>query len=475
MTEHSPTAPDPIILDLSVDNHEAPMEIESYCMNCEKNGITRLLLTRIPHFREIVLMAFECPHCGFRNSEVQSATITQELGEKQTCRIDSKEDMNRQVVKSESATVRIEEADFEIPAGTQRGVLTTIEGMVAKAIEGLEGNQPQRKLIDETLYNQIETVLATLKTYTSGQKPFTFIVDDPAGNSYIESLTAPDPDPKIKIERYTRTPEQDEALGISAQAAETKKDGEDDDSDSDAPDVMVFKGVCSRCHAPSDTNMSIIDIPHFKEVVIMATNCDSCGYKSNEVKGGSGISPLGQKITLKVQDVDDLSRDILKSETCGLSIPEVDLELRSGTLGGRFTTVEGLLTQIYEELESRTPFLHGDSGDQTRRSAFQKFLGKLKKVLNMEVEWTLVLDDPLGNSYLQNPYAPDADPNMTIESYERTWEQNEFLGLNDLVLENYEGHADDDKEKHEADAHEHERHEEEEEDDDEEGGEGVAS
>lgn len=26
---------------------------------------------------------------------------------------------------------------------------------------------------------------------------------------------------------------------------------------------------------------------------------------------------------------------------------------------------------------------------------------------------------------------------MTIEHYERTWEQNEFLGLNDMVLDNY--------------------------------------
>ena len=28
------------------------------------------------------------------------------------------------------------------------------------------------------------------------------------------------------------------------------------------------------------------DIPHFKEMIIMATDCDACGYKSNEVKAG---------------------------------------------------------------------------------------------------------------------------------------------------------------------------------------------
>jgi zinc finger protein len=29
-----------------------------------------------------------------------------------------------------------------------------------------------------------------------------------------------------------------------------------------------------------------------------------------------------------------------------MSIPEIDLELQQGTLGGRFTTVEGILQQV---------------------------------------------------------------------------------------------------------------------------------
>ena len=39
-------------------------EIESMCINCEQNGTTRLLLTKIPFFREVILMSFSCPHCG---------------------------------------------------------------------------------------------------------------------------------------------------------------------------------------------------------------------------------------------------------------------------------------------------------------------------------------------------------------------------------------------------------------------------
>ena len=65
------------------------------------------------------------------------------------------------------------------------------------------------------------------------------------------------------------------------------------------------------------------EIPHFKEVVIMATLCDSCGHKTNEVKSGGGIEPTGKKMTLIVQGhidpaqtEEDLSRDILKVGIC---------------------------------------------------------------------------------------------------------------------------------------------------------------
>ena len=56
---------------------------------------------------------------------------------------------------------------------------------------------------------------------------------------------------------------------------------------------------------------------------------------------------------------------------------------------------------------------------------------------NAERPFTLIIDDPLSNSYVQNLYAPDPDPNMTIETYERTWLQNEELGLNDMKVEGY--------------------------------------
>lgn len=63
-----------------------------------------------------------------------------------------------------------------------------------------------------------------------------------------------------------------------------------------------------------------------------------------------------------------------------MTIPEIDLVLTHGTLGGRFTTVEGILEQIYEELGEKA-FMAGDSADADDRFKLEEFLASLKQVL----------------------------------------------------------------------------------------------
>ncbi|KAI7901423.1 ZPR1 zinc-finger domain-containing protein [Cokeromyces recurvatus] len=437
---------EPIFVDLS---ESKPAEIESLCMKCEQMGVTRILLSKIPHFKEVIIMAFECPHCGFRNNELQSAGSFNERGHTITLSILNKEDLNRQLVKSDYCSVKFVELDIEIPANNRRGLLTTVEGLVSNAIDDLSAAQPIRKATDEAVYNKIEEILAKMNSYKEGA-PFTLVLDDPSGNSYAENKCLPAQDPQIKVRWYIRTPEQQEFLGLQPNQEQTPAEQAADAlqhraptvsemvNEEGVPEIMSFPANCPSCNAPCSTNMHVMEIPHFKEVVIMATNCEHCGYKSNEVKAGGAISEKGKRITLNVTDPEDLSRDILKSETCGLSIPEINLELTPGTLGGRFTTVEGLLRQVHDELLERAPFIQGDSGTEESKEKWTKFLNNLMAVAEGKMmPVTLIIDDPLSNSYLQNLYAPDPDPEMTIEEYERSWEVNEDLGLNDMKLENY--------------------------------------
>ncbi|CAI5930744.1 unnamed protein product [Closterium sp. NIES-64] len=577
-------------------------EIESLCMRCHEQGTTRLLLTRVPHFRELVIMAFECPHCNESNNEVQFAGSLQPAGVRFSLSvpvsaegaaeetIDSHEAlMNRQVVKSDSATIRIPEIDFEIPPESQRGTLTTVEGVLTRAHDGLGALQAERRAADAAVAAAIDEFLAKLKSCIDGSRAFTLVLDDPSGNSYVENPRAPEPDPILKVEHYERTAEQNEKLGFLAAPAGAGEDGEAGEGSGggaagdptklphgsvgaelayraiaggnnadlasnallcgySAPEeVMVFPATCSACGASgpasgaegsaksgaaSDpasggssgatgdggeedgekvdaegkaeggaeggaegeaahvdevcvTRMFATRIPYFKDVILMATSCDACGYKNSELKAAGGVAPKGRKITLTVRNQKDLSRDIIKAESAAVYIPEIELELGAGTLGGRVTTVEGLVTEIADSLKRIRPFEIGDSAPEWQRSKWQDLDKQLRALAAGEpvsvkrnragagasgagnenesgakrksenekgesgegggveeaegeemeelTEWHLVLDDALANSFVSFVGERlEDDGQVQVEEYVRSWEQDEELGLHDM-------------------------------------------
>lgn len=161
----------------------------------------------------------------------------------------------------------------------------------------------------------------------------------------------------------------------------------------------------------------------------MAFSCDICGYKNTEIKTGGGIGPKARKMTFNIQKEEDMNRDIFKSDTCTLEIPEVELVLEPGTLGSLYTTVEGMLTKIHDQLEKDNPFKVGDSAEGR---TFKEFLVKVDALKDGSKPFTLILDDPLANQFMYNPLAPEDDPQIEIVEYERTEEQNEELGLNQM-------------------------------------------
>lgn len=518
------------------DQDQPVQEIESFCMQCHELGTTRLLLTFIPYFREVIIASFYCDHCGNRNNEIQSAGMIQPKGCIYTIHVTSVSDLNRQVVKSEHATITVPEIQLTIP--NKRGQLTTIEGILSDTLRDLEMDQPLRKHMQPEVYEKIEEICARLRSVVGEEKadeqeggtqqsstddqpsqglsskgpvgnsrqtsdknddsrqflPITFKIDDPTGNSFVEFTGSIEgkgmSDVKWSKRDYPRTKEQNTELGLGINQEEAssandtreagtgaQKGGSSDsnvesreqkrskgqdgeavpmaskaaaidatgigggfsksqgETEFDNEEVFTFPGTCSSCSATLETNMKKVNIPYFKDILIMSTNCDSCGYRDNEVKSGSAIPPRGRKLTLRVEDAEDLSRDILKSESAGLSIPDIDLHLAPGTLGGRFTTLEGLLQQVYDELSERV-LMRGDSSIQ--RENLEGFLGKLKGVMSAQIcPYTVILDDPLADSYIQNPYAPDKDEQLEEVEYERTWDQNEDLGLNDIKVEDY--------------------------------------
>lgn len=431
---------------LSADDPEPETtEIESFCLNCEKNGITRLLLTKIPFYKEVVLMSFHCEHCGYRNNEIQSGGKIEEKGVRITLKVNSLEDLNRQVYKSDFTSVKIPELEFEIPSQSQKGEVTTVEGVIDRSVEGLEQDQPARREEDPEAAAQIDAFLNKLKDLKTVASPFTFIVEDISGNSFISNPNAPLQDPSCTTAYFVRQKKQDHILGIYdreevSDAAPGVMKQFDPDSfkyEDLEGEVLIFQTNCSNCNAPCETTMKMTSIPYFKDVVIMGTHCEACGHRTNEVKSGGGIEPKGVRIEVAVATPEDYARDVLKSETCSLEVPELELSVGPSAVSGRFTTVEGLLKAMKDQL-SENSALFTDSLDSGSEGRMSLFLKKFSDLVDNMKPVTLVLDDPAGNSYVLSLTDPAPDPALKITRYERSFEQNEDLGLNDMKTENYE-------------------------------------
>ncbi|CAL5364138.1 unnamed protein product [Camellia sinensis] len=374
----------------------------------------------------------------------------------------------------------IPELDFEIPLEAQRGSLSTVEGILLRAADEIEALQEERKKVDPQSAEAIDRFLPKLRACAKGESSLTIILDDPAGNSFIENPRhplipdrfAPSPDPSSIIKFYERTPEQqaslgyvvdpslggehhDEALseelnstgdqtrrephGLIGAAAGQRAIAQGNSAEfaeslfrySVPEEVMTFPSTCGTCAAKCETRMFVTNIPYFREVIVMASSCDACGYRNSELKPGGHIPEKGKKITVLVKNINDLSRDVIKSDTASVEVPELDLVLTSGTLGGVMTTVEGLITKI--NLERVHGFTFGDSLDDSKKSKWLDFRARLNKLLSVEDPWTLIIDDALANSFV-TPATDDVkdDHRYHLEEYERSWEQNEELGLNDI-------------------------------------------
>ncbi|XP_004518881.1 zinc finger protein ZPR1 [Ceratitis capitata] len=431
-------------------------EIESACMNCFRSGKTRLLLTKIPFYKEVVLMSFKCDHCGFENSEIQSASEIQKKGVRIELKVKGAEDLNRRVVRSDYTSVSIPEVELEIPSQSQKGEITTVEGIIDRTIRGLTQDQEVRMKEHPDAASAIDAYVEKLISLKENQSNFTIILEDISGNSFIENPLAPSLDPNCRISHFVRKKEDDQILGLYTTKDISNADGKNDVNETQEKhllkpiaedawgiedlhgEVLQFQTLCSQCGSPCETNMKLTNIPHFKEVVIMATVCESCGCKTNEVKSGGGIEETGIRFEVGVESKEDLTRDVLKSETCSLKIPELDCEVGPSALGGRFTTVEGILVAMKDQLQNEGFFFH-DSTDQDSKKRMEDIIEKFNKILAFELRATLVLDDPAGNSYVQSLADDDElDDKLKIQKYERTFDQNEELGLNDIKTENYQ-------------------------------------
>eukprot|EP00554_Chaetoceros_debilis_P003515 CAMPEP_0194093292 /NCGR_PEP_ID=MMETSP0149-20130528/49933_1 /TAXON_ID=122233 /ORGANISM="Chaetoceros debilis, Strain MM31A-1" /LENGTH=136 /DNA_ID=CAMNT_0038778557 /DNA_START=96 /DNA_END=503 /DNA_ORIENTATION=+ len=113
-------------------------------------------------------MTLTCADCNFKSSEVNFGGEIQKKGCRVTLSVNEHSDINRQIIKADSASVYIPALDFEIPSRTQRGTISTIEGVMLRAAKNLESTQQQRlRLGDVDNFHRCQKVIRGLKILTN--------------------------------------------------------------------------------------------------------------------------------------------------------------------------------------------------------------------------------------------------------------------------------------------------------------------
>lgn len=112
------------------------------------------------------------------------------------------------------------ECGLELPPQTQKGSIKTIEGFFASTIEGLSELQEERRKYDPVTAQKIDEYIDNLKEYRDFKKlPFTFIVEDPSGNSFVQNPSAPTRDHYCKMTKWIRSKEEYEIMGYPVDQA----------------------------------------------------------------------------------------------------------------------------------------------------------------------------------------------------------------------------------------------------------------
>jgi zinc finger protein len=106
---------------------------------------------------------------------------------------------------------------------------------------------------------------------------------------------------------------------------------------------------------------------------------------------------------------------------------ELDVEIPSSARRGLLTTVEGILSNAIEDLSESQPVRK--HVDENLYNQIQAIVDKLETYKEGNEPFTIRIDDPSGNSYIENLCLPAQDPKLEVRWYQRTNEQEVQLGL----------------------------------------------
>ncbi len=156
--------------------------LESYiavCPSClKKTLVITEFIYEIPFFGRVLITTGKCPGCNYKFSDILS--LEEHEPTRFTVKVSEVEDLNALVIRSKTASIRIPELGIEIsPGPAAQPYITTIEGVLYKTLDVAESYCEDK---DSPEYKR---AVDNIRRAIRGELEFTFILEDPCGNSGI--------------------------------------------------------------------------------------------------------------------------------------------------------------------------------------------------------------------------------------------------------------------------------------------------
>tara|TARA_Y100000768_G_scaffold348279_1_gene297106 strand:- start:252 stop:836 length:585 start_codon:yes stop_codon:yes gene_type:complete len=178
---------------------------------------------------------------------------------------------------------------------------------------------------------------------------------------------------------------------------------------------QVIEMPCPMCQDGNSLRMMahVDEIPYFGEHTQVTILCHSCGWRQTDFIPAEGRKPGGW--SFQIESENDLSVRVVRSSSCTVCIPELDLELNPGSAATGFVSnMEGLLVRFIDVI--RIVMNDIDEDETENHHQLLHMLNRLQHAGRKGEPLEVVFLDPHGLSQILHERAIDRE--LTQEEIE---------------------------------------------------------
>ncbi len=144
--------------------------------------VLRSLELELPYFGGALQTTLLCPACGYRHGDMLLTRHSEPM--RLTLQVLRPEHRSARVARSSSGTIRIPELGASMEPGPRADAfVSNVEGVLRKFLDVVRGQEAVAG--SESERRRLGAVHARIDAMLEGREPFTFILEDPTGNSDI--------------------------------------------------------------------------------------------------------------------------------------------------------------------------------------------------------------------------------------------------------------------------------------------------